>query len=83
MQNIENLSDKNFSELLNLFRGKECTLTLTNGNSVTGIIFADADYTKTLTKLVRIEKIAGKDMYDMIVPKEHIIGVSFRRPEEP
>ena len=83
MQNIENVSEKNFSELLNFFRGKECTLALTYGNSVTGIIFADADYTRTMTKLVRIEKIAGKDMYDMIVPKEHIIGISFRRPEEP
>jgi hypothetical protein len=83
MHTLDNAEELNLTELLNRARGKVVTLLIGENQMITGKIRAGVDYSKTLTKMLVIEEIEGREYFDLAVPKDYIRGIMVRRPDSP
>ena len=80
---IETIHELHLYDILNLLKGSEVTLLIANQAPITGIIYPKADYTKAQTKVVKLEKITGREYFDLLIPKEQIQGIITRRNDAP
>lgn len=75
---MNQLSNSSLNECLNLFKGKNVTLLLLNGISLSGRLKEGVDYTSKLTMSVHIEKLEREDFYDYVISKDVICAIKFR-----
>jgi hypothetical protein len=83
MHPFDEAHELSLTDLLNRLRGKKATIFFGDNNTATGKIKDDVDYTSAHCKLVLIEKLEGKEYFDLIVPKEKISAIMLRRPDSP
>lgn len=78
-----NASSLTIVELLNRSRGREVTLVTGHGREYTGVLADDCDYSTTSTKLIVLNKLAGRELYHLAISKNEIVGIIiYNQPEE-
>lgn len=80
---LEIPSETSMLEFLKAAKGRQVTLLLQNGNSLTGQMAEHTDPTSPHARLVHLIALEGQDYFDAVVAKESITGVIFRRPGTP
>ena len=83
MANLNEVQELGVPELLNALKGKEATLILSNGTSVTGTIKDGINYAASLTKTVLVTGLEGREYFNAAIPVKEISGLIFRNPESP
>lgn len=77
---FEEANELSVGEALNRLRGKNTTLILSSGQSVSGEIVDGFDYSSTISQMVHLTALEGKELFDAFIPKAAIVGFMFRRP---
>jgi hypothetical protein len=75
---MNDFSKLNLGELLNRFKGKDVSLLLNNGTTISGKLKGELDYSSPLLKMIHVEKLEREDYFDCILVKDHICGIKFR-----
>lgn len=80
---LNEVNELTVSDFLNRLRGKQATLMLANGGSVSGTIAEQYDYTSPHSKMVHVMTLTGQDFFDAVIPKDSVVGFVFRKPGMP
>jgi hypothetical protein len=81
MANLNEAQELGVPDLLNALKGREATLLLSNGTSVTGTIKDGVNYAAALTKSVIVIGLEGRDYFNAAIPVKEITGFIFRGSE--